>query len=60
MIACQFKTEIPLVKNKWCSYRSFKQFDVDSFDFDLSTKLNTGGLDTDHVNKNTVFSAKHF
>ena len=43
MTACQLKVNIPLVKKKWCKYRSFRNFDVDLFNNGLSNKLNLGG-----------------
>ena len=39
LIAFQLKTEVPFNKSKWCTYRSFKNFDVDYFNEDLVSSL---------------------
>ena len=39
LIACQLKSEIPLSKPMWSTYRSFKKFDVDIFNIDLEKSL---------------------
>ena len=42
LIAFQLKIDVPLVplnKSKWCTYRSFKNFDVGSFNEDSVSSL---------------------
>jgi len=35
----QLKVEVPSNKTKWCSYRSFKDFNADMFNLDLQSNL---------------------
>ena len=54
LIAFQLKIEVPLNKSKWCTYRSFKNFDVDNFNEDLISSL-TKMIFSDSCNVNNMY-----
>ena len=56
LIACQLKSEIPLSKPRWSTYRSFKKFDVDIFNVDLENSLSQLKF-SEHINVNEMYEA---
>ena len=50
MIAFQLKVELTTKNTNWIKYRSFKHFDVDTFNQDLQSSLSSLNSDPDDVN----------
>ena len=53
-ISVQFKQETPSVNAKYCTYRSFKKFDIDNFNDELNHNLSTK-LDLNEKDVNTMY-----